>query len=67
MHTPTHPHAQVAIQMANLDYPKRVHVNLVLCESGTPRNLYTLARLLRAARIVDEINAAYPAVLIKAA
>ena len=67
MHNPTHPHAQVAIHLASLDHPKRPRVNLVLCETGTPRSLYTLARLLRAAQIVDEINAAHPAVLTKAA
>ncbi len=71
--TITHPHAQAAIQLANLDRPKRAHVNLVLRNTGTPRNLYTLACLLRTAQMVDEmdaidaINAAHPAIVAKAA
>lgn len=65
----THPHAQAAIHLANIDRPKRAHVNLVLRETHTPRSLYTLARLLRAAQIVgeiDRINAAHPATVAKA-
>lgn len=69
----THPHAQTAVQLAAIDDPKRAHVNLVLRNTGTPRSLYTLARLLRAAQMVDEmaeidrVNAAYPAIVAKAA
>ncbi len=71
--TPTHPHAIAAIQLANIDRPKRAHVNLVLRETRTPRSLYTLARVLRAAQMVDQmdeidrINAALPAIVAKAA
>lgn len=71
-HTITHPHAKVAIELANLDRPPRAHVNRELRISDTPRSLYTLARLLRAAQMVDEmdkidrINAAHPAVVAKA-
>lgn len=70
---PSHPHAVAAVQLAEIDRPKRVHVNLVLRETRTPRSLYTLARVLRAAQLVDEmekidrINAAYPAIVRKAA
>ncbi len=82
-HTISHPHALAAVQLAAIDRPKRAHVNLALRETRTPRSLYTLARLLRAAQLVDEmtemdrqaalaarldaINAAHPAVLRKAA
>lgn len=71
--TLTHPHAVAAVQLAEIDRPKRDHVNLVLHETRTPRSLYTLARLLRAVQMVDEmeqidrINAAYPAIDAKAA
>lgn len=72
MNNPTHPYAKAAVELANLDNPKRAHVNLVLVETGAPRNLYTPARLLRAAQMVDEmaeidrINATYPAIVAKA-
>ncbi len=66
-HAPTHPHAQVAIELAEINSTHRGHVNSQLYLTRTPRSLYTLARVLRAARIMDEINAAHPAVLTKAA
>lgn len=74
-----HPHAQTAILLASFHNPDRAHVARELKRSGTPRSLYTLARLLRAAQIVDEmaeadrkaaidrVNAAHPAILRKAA
>lgn len=65
--SPSHPHAQTAVQLATLHGMSRDHVSLVLRETGTPRSLYTLARVLRAARIVDEINAAHPAIVAQAA
>ncbi len=54
----THPHAKTAVSLAALDHPQRGHVNLVLRETRTPRSLYTLARVLRAAQLVDEMQAA---------
>ena len=69
----TNPHAKVAVALANLDRPQRAHVNRELHLSDTPRSIYTLARLLRAAQMVDEmekidrINAAHPATVAKAA
>lgn len=56
--TPAHPHALAAVQLANLDRPQRAHVNRELRLSGTPRSLYTLARVLRTAQLVDKINSA---------
>lgn len=56
-HAPTHPHAKVAIELAEIIPTHRGHVNRELYLSGTPRSLYTLARILRAAKIVDEIEA----------
>lgn len=76
MHTLSHPHAIAAVQLAEIDRPKRAHINLVLRETGMPRSLYTLARLLRSAQLVemarinaeiDAVNFAHPAVLQKAA
>lgn len=66
MHIPTHPHAQVAIELAEITPQHRGHVNSQLYLTGTPRSLYTLARVLRAAQIVDEINAAHPAIVAQA-
>lgn len=72
-HTITHPHALAAVQLANLDYPRRAHVSLALRETRTPRSLYTLARVLRAAQLMDRmaaldaVNAALPAVVARAA
>lgn len=72
-HTPTHPHAKVAIELAEINSQHRGHVNRELYLTGTPRHLYTLARVLRAAQLMDEmaaidrINAAHPAILRKAA
>lgn len=57
-HTPTHPHAQTAIMLAAFNGQHRAHINRELSMSGCPRSLYTLASLLRTARIADEINAA---------
>lgn len=56
-HTPTHPHAKVAIELAESNPSHRGHVNRELYLSGTPRSLYTLARLLRAAKLLDDIEA----------
>ncbi|MDA8258363.1 MAG: hypothetical protein M0Z99_22495 [Betaproteobacteria bacterium] len=60
-HTPTHPHAQTAIMLAAFNGQQRAHINRELSLSGCPRSLYTLARLLRAARIADEIESMTPA------
>lgn len=65
--TPTHPHARTAVQLANHCQPHRAHVNHELSQSGTPRSLYTLARVPRAAQIMDGLNASYPAIVAKAA
>lgn len=73
MQAPTHLHAQIAIHLASLDRPRRSIVNLVLRNTGCPRSLYTLARVLRSAQIMDQmaeidrVNAAYPAIVAKAA
>lgn len=83
MNTPTvsisHPHAQTAVLLASFNHPDRPWINRMLEVSGTPRRLYTLARVLRAAQMVDEmaemdhqarldaINAAHPAIVRKAA
>lgn len=71
--TPTHPHARVAVQLAAIHCPQRAHVARELNIAGAPRSLYTLARVLRAAQMVDQmdeidrINAALPAVVARAA
>jgi hypothetical protein len=52
-----HPHAQTALLLASFNQQDRPWVNRMLAESGTPRSLYTLARVLRAAQTMDEINA----------
>lgn len=68
-----HPHAFVAIQLAEIGRPARASVNLVLHKTGAPRSLYTLARVLRSAQLLDEsteidrINAAHPAIVANAA
>lgn len=83
MNTPTvsisHPHAQTAVLLASFNHPDRPWINRMLEVSGTPRRLYTLARVLRATQMVDEmaemdhrsrldaINAAHPAIVRKAA
>jgi hypothetical protein len=67
MHTPTHPHAQAAIHLAAHNQPHRSHVRRELALSGPPRSLYTLARILRAEQMMDQINAAHPAVVAKTA
>ncbi len=72
-HIPTHPHAKVAVELAEINPTHRGHVNRELYLSGTPRSLYTLARVLRAAEAMDEmaeidrINAAHSAVVARAA
>lgn len=75
-HAISHPHALAAVQLAEIDRPKRTHINLVLRETGMPRSLYTLARVLRAAQLaemarinaeIDAVNFSHPAVLRKAA
>lgn len=58
----THPHAQTAVLLASFNHIDRPYVTETLALSGTPRCLYTLARTLRAAQLVDEINAAHPAI-----
>lgn len=75
----SHPHAQTAVLLASFNHPDRTWVNKQLEVSGTPRRLYTLARVLRAAQMVDElaemdhqarldaINAAHPAIVCKKA
>ena len=75
----SHPHAQTAVLLASFNHPDRPWVNRMLEVSSTPRRLYTLARVLRAAQMVDEmsamdhkarldaINAAHPAIVNKAA
>lgn len=65
--TISHPHAQTAVLLASFNQPDRPWVNRMLAVSGTPRRLYTLARALRAAQLLDEINAAHPAIVAKAA
>lgn len=46
----THPHAALAIRMAYAgDHLDRATVTRILARTGTPRALYTLARILRAA------------------
>ena len=68
-----HPHAQTAVLLASFNQPDRPWVDHMLEVSGTPRRLYTLARILRAAQTLDEmeaidaINAAHPAIVRKAA
>lgn len=68
-----HPHAQTALLLASFNEPDREYVNDTLAVSGTPRSLYTLARILRSAQMVEEmeaidaINAAHPAIVRKAA
>lgn len=72
-YTPTHPHAKVAIELAEIIPTHRGHVNRELYLSGTPRSLYTLARVLRAAQLMDQmamidaVNAAHPAIVATAA
>lgn len=65
--TINHPHAQTAVLLASFNRPPRAHINRELRLSGCPRSLYTLARVLRAAQLLDEINAAHPAIVAKAA
>jgi hypothetical protein len=75
----SHPHAQTAVLLASFNHPDQPWINRMLEVSGTPRRLYTLARVLRATQMVDEmtemdhqarldaINAAHPAIVRKAA
>ncbi len=67
MHNPTHPHAQVAIELAEINSAHRGFVNTQLYLSGTPRSLYTLARVLRAAKLMDDIAAMNQPAFAKAA
>lgn len=62
-----HPHAQTAVLLASFNRPQSAHINRELRLSGCPRSLYTLARVLRAAQLMDDINAAHPAVVSQAA
>lgn len=52
----THPHAQTAVLLASFHQPDRDFVDRELAVSGTPRSLYALARVLRAAQLMDEIE-----------
>lgn len=46
----THPHAELAIRLAHAaQYLDRATVASILARTDTPRALYTLARILRAA------------------
>ena len=63
----THPHARTAVHLANNYQAHRAHVDRELTVTGTPRSLYILARVLRAAQIMDGLNASYPAIVAKAA
>ena len=48
--TTTHPHAAQAIRLAHAaQHLDRATVARILARTGTPRALYTLARILRAA------------------
>lgn len=73
MHLINHPQAQFAVNLASIPSLPRGYADIALREAGCPRRLYTLARVLRAARMMDEmaeidrINAAYPAIVAKAA
>lgn len=51
---PADPSAQTAVLMASFNTPDRKHVTHVLRETRTPRGLYTLARILRAAQRWDQ-------------
>lgn len=62
-----HPHAQTALFLASFNTPDRPWVSHMLAVSCTPRRLYTLARVLRAAQAMDEINASRPVLLAQAA
>lgn len=64
---PANPSAQTAVLLASFNTPDRDHVDLVLRETSTPRSLYTLARVLRAAQGMDEIEAMHQASFAKAA
>lgn len=64
---PTHPAAQTAVLKASFNTPDRADVERVLRETNTPRALYTLARVLRAAQHMDEIEAMHQATIAKAA
>lgn len=66
MHTPTHPQAVVAVFLASRRDMHRDSITRELHITRTPRPLYTLARVLRAAQMMDEINAAHP-IIAKAA
>jgi hypothetical protein len=50
---PKHPQAQTAVLLASFNSPDREHVARVLRITQTPRRLYTLARVLRAAQAAD--------------
>lgn len=56
--TISNPHALTAILLASFNNPNREFVARELAISRTPRRLYTLARVLRAAQIMDEMHAA---------
>lgn len=64
---PSDPAAQTAVLLASFNTPDRAHVDQVLRETKTPRHLYTLARGLRAAKGMDEIEAMHQASFAKAA
>jgi len=62
-----HPHAQTAVLLAPFNQPDRDYVNDTLAASGTPRRLYTPARVLRAAKLMDDIAAMKQPAFAKAA
>jgi hypothetical protein len=64
---PTHPHAQTAVFLAAVNPTLRRYVAHELRSTGTPRSLYTLARVLRAAQMMDEIEAMHRPTFAKAA
>lgn len=59
--TPTHPQAIAAVSLAAIDDLPRERVAHALRLSGCPRSLYTTARILRAARLLDELDAMHRA------
>ncbi|MDA8254172.1 MAG: hypothetical protein M0Z99_00805 [Betaproteobacteria bacterium] len=66
-----HPHARTAVFLASIHPAPRGLVADELRYTGTPRRLYTLARLLRAAQMMDQmdaydaVNGAHPAIVAR--
>jgi hypothetical protein len=63
----THPHAQTAVLLASFNAADRDYINSTLAASGTPRRLYTLARMLRAVKLMDDIAAMKKPAFVQAA